>query len=108
MIYENNSQLIGDKDTYFADIEVPDNSQLMGLYGSTHELYIDSLGVIMMIVPPDNLDDDQADADHAFFGESFFVSILVFLCILVILFIFIVIFIKYNMKNAKSSAQRGK
>ena len=42
----------------FADIEVPDDSQLMGLYGSTDEMNIDSLGIIMAIFQPGNADDD--------------------------------------------------
>ena len=42
----------------FADIEVPDGSQLMGLYGSTDDMNIDSLGFIMTIVLPGNVDDD--------------------------------------------------
>ena len=88
--------MIGEKDMHMVNIEVPDDSRVMGLYGSMNGEYIDTLGFIMTIAPSENLDDDYT-ALH-FFGKTFLVSIVVFSLILVIVFVFIMLYIKYASK----------
>ena len=93
--------MIGGKDLHMVNIEVPDDSRVMGLYGSTNGEYIDTLGFIMTTAPAVNLEDDLEDLP--FFGKTFLVSIVVFSLILVIVFVFILLYIKYASKSINNN-----